>query len=115
MRGAQEKPDLVEGIACASTVTGRVLLGAAAYLTWGVPGEFDDVKGAEHPTTLSSRSSLAYSYSCADQVAEAIDVCEGMLPECQRVLGPEHPFTKQVKNILEMARREMNQSTASSE
>ena len=71
---------MVEGIACASTVTGRVLLGAAAYLTWGVPGEFDDVKGAEHPTTLSSRSSLAYSYSCADQVAEAIDICEGALP-----------------------------------
>ena len=81
----------------------------------GIAGEFDDVKGAEHPTTLSSRSSLAYSYSCADQVAEAIDICEGMLPECQRVLGPEHPFAKQVKNILEMARREMNQSTASSE
>ena len=71
--------------------------------------------GAEHPATLSSRSSLAYSYLCADQVAEAIDVCEGTLPDCQRVLGPEHPLTKQVKNILEMARREMNQSTASSE
>ena len=52
---------------------------------------------------------------CADQVAEAIDEWEELLPDCQRVLGPEHPFTKQVKNILEMARREMNQSTASSE
>ena len=29
-------------------VTGRVLLDATAYLTWGVPGEFDDVKGVEH-------------------------------------------------------------------
>lgn len=38
------------------------------------------MKGAEHPATLSSRSSLAYSYLCADQVAEAIDVCEGALP-----------------------------------
>ena len=80
-----------------------------------VLGECEEVLGAEHPGTLAARSSLAYSYSCADQVAEAIDICEGMLPECQRVLGPEHPFTKQVKNILEMARREMNQSTASSE
>lgn len=71
--------------------------------------------GAEHPATLSSRSSLAYTYLCADQVAEAIDVCERMLPECQRVLGSEHPFAKQVKNILEMARREMKQSAASSE
>jgi putative ATP/GTP binding protein (partial match) len=81
----------------------------------GIAGEFDDVKGAEHPATLSSRSSLAYTYLCADQVAEAIDVCERMLPECQRVLGSEHPFAKQVKNILEMARREMKQSAASSE
>ena len=48
MRGAQEKPDLIEGIACASAVTGRVLLDAATYLTWGVASEFDDVKGAWH-------------------------------------------------------------------
>ena len=80
-----------------------------------VLGECEEVLGVEHPTTLVARSGLAYSYLYADQVAEAIDICEGMLPECQRVLGPEHPFTKQVKNILEMARREMNQSTASSE
>ena len=36
-RGAQEKPDLVEGIALAPAVTGRVLLDAAAYLTWASP------------------------------------------------------------------------------
>ena len=35
----------VEGIALASAVTGRVLLDAAAYLTWGVASELDDVKG----------------------------------------------------------------------
>lgn len=81
----------------------------------GIAGEFDDVKGAEHPATLSSRSSLAYTYLCADQVAEAIDVCERMLPECQRVLGSEHPFAKQVKNILEAAKRKMNPPGASSE
>ena len=46
--GAQEKPDLVEGIVCASAVTGRVLLDATTSLTWVVAGEFDDVKGAEH-------------------------------------------------------------------
>lgn len=37
-----------EGIACASAVFGRVLLDAAAYLTWGITGECDDVKGAAH-------------------------------------------------------------------
>ena len=46
-RGAQEKPDLVEGIACAPAVTGRVLPVPTAYLTWGVPGELDDVKGVQ--------------------------------------------------------------------
>ena len=46
-RGTQEKPDLVEGIACGSAVSGRVLLDAAASLTWGVAGELDDVKGVE--------------------------------------------------------------------
>ena len=48
MRGAQKKPDLIEGIALASAVTGRVLLDAAAYLTWGVASELDDVEGVEH-------------------------------------------------------------------
>ena len=47
-RGAQEKPDLVEGITCAPAVTGRVLPGATAYLTWGITGECDDVTGAWH-------------------------------------------------------------------
>ena len=37
----------VEGVAYACAVTGRVLLDAAAYLTWGITGE-DDVKGIEH-------------------------------------------------------------------
>ena len=46
-RGAQEKPDLIEGIALAPAVTGRVLLDAAAYLIESVAGEFDDVKGVE--------------------------------------------------------------------
>ena len=39
---------MVEGIACAPVVTGRVLLDAAASLTWGITGECDDVTGAEH-------------------------------------------------------------------
>ena len=47
-RGAQKKPDLVEGIACAPAVTGRVLLDATAYLIESVPGELDDMKGIEH-------------------------------------------------------------------
>ena len=47
-RGVQKKPDLVEGIACASAVTQGVLLDAAVYFIEGVTGELDDVKGVEH-------------------------------------------------------------------
>ena len=47
-RGAQEKPDLIEGITLAPAVTGRVLLDAATHLTWGVASELDDMKGIEH-------------------------------------------------------------------
>ena len=47
-RGAQEKPDVVERIACASAVSGRVLLDATAHLIKGITGKLDDVKGAWH-------------------------------------------------------------------
>ena len=43
-RGAQKKPDLIEGIALASAVTRGVLLDAATHLTWGVASELDDAK-----------------------------------------------------------------------
>ena len=44
-RGAQKKPDLIEGITLAPAVTGRVLLDAAAYLIESVASELDDVEG----------------------------------------------------------------------
>ena len=47
-RGAQKKPDLIEGITLAPAVTGRVLLDATASLTWGITGKLDDMKGVEH-------------------------------------------------------------------
>ena len=47
MRGAQKKPDSIEGITLAPAVTGRVLLDAAAYLIKGIAGELDDVKGIQ--------------------------------------------------------------------
>ena len=47
-RGAQKIADLIEGIALASTVTGRVLLDAATHLIKGVASELDDVKGVQH-------------------------------------------------------------------
>ena len=47
-RGAQEIADLIEGIALASAVSGRVLLDAAVYLTWGIASELDDMEGVQH-------------------------------------------------------------------
>ena len=44
-RGAQKIADLIEGIALAPAVTGRVLLDAAAYLIKGIAGELDDMEG----------------------------------------------------------------------
>ena len=46
-RGAQKKPDLIEGIPLASAVTGRVLLDAATHLIESVASELDDVKSVE--------------------------------------------------------------------
>ena len=46
-RGAQKIADLIERITLAPAVTGRVLLDAAASLTWGIAGELDDVTGVE--------------------------------------------------------------------
>ena len=46
-RGAQKKPDLIEGVTLAPAVTGRVLLDAATHLTWGVASELDDMEGIE--------------------------------------------------------------------
>ena len=46
-RGAQKIADLIEGIALASAVTGRVLLDAATHLIESVASELDDVEGVQ--------------------------------------------------------------------
>ena len=62
-RGAQEKPDVIEGIPLASAVTGRVLLDAATHLIEGIPGECDDVTGAAHAgCILGAGQATAFLY-----------------------------------------------------
>ena len=62
--GAQEKPDLVEGITLASAVTQGVLLDVAAYLTWGIAGECDDVTGTWHAgSVLGAGQAMAFLLS----------------------------------------------------
>ena len=46
-RGAQKIADLIEGIALAPAVTGRILLDAATHLIKGVASELDDMEGVE--------------------------------------------------------------------
>ena len=64
MRGAQKKPDLIEGITLAPAVTGRVLLDATTHLTWGVASELDDMKGIEHAgCVLGAGQAMAFLLS----------------------------------------------------
>ena len=46
-RGAQKKPDLIEGITLASAVTQGVLLDAATHLIESVASELDDMEGIQ--------------------------------------------------------------------
>ena len=68
----------------------------------------EDVLGADHPDTLTVRNNLAGAYESAGRLDEAIDAKKKLLPDCQRVLGREHPLTKQVEKNLEAAKRKMN-------
>ena len=70
--------------------------------------------GADHPDTLNTRDSLAGAYRSVGRFAEAIDAWEELLPDCQQVLGLEHPLTKQVEKNLEAAKRKMNPPDAPS-
>ena len=64
--------------------------------------------GPDHPDTLTIRNSLAAAYHSAGRFYEAINAWEELLPDCQRVLGVEHPLTKRVEKNLEAAKRKMN-------
>ena len=62
-RGAQKKPDLIEGIPLAPAVTQGVLLDAATHLIESVAGEFDDVKGVEDAGgVLGAGQAMAFLY-----------------------------------------------------
>lgn len=61
--------------------------------------------GSDHPRALSLRNNLAGAYVSAGTLDEAIRLDEHTLEDCLRVLGSEHPLTKQVAANLEAARR----------
>ena len=69
-RGAQKKPDLVEGIPLAPAVTGRFLLDAATHLIESVAGELDDVTGVEHAgCVLGAGHAMAFLLSLEGDLA----------------------------------------------
>jgi hypothetical protein len=60
--------------------------------------------GETHPSTLTSRNSLAAAYRAVGRAAEAIPLFERTLAGCERVLGPDHPDTLASRDNLAAAR-----------
>ncbi|MFI0998681.1 FxSxx-COOH system tetratricopeptide repeat protein [Streptomyces galbus] len=59
-----------------------------------------EVHGPDHPDTLTSRSSLANSYSDAGRAREALELREQVLADRERYLGPYHPDTLGARHNL---------------
>ena len=96
-RGAQKKPDLIEGITCAPAVTGRVLLDAATHLTWGVASELDNMEGIEDAggvlelivngvLAVPGRDPVSRSGYRSETVRRAL--LASSCTQCQTFLGP---------------------------
>ena len=97
-RGAQKIADLIEGIALASAVTGRVLLDATTHLIESVTGELDDVKGVEDAgCVLGAGQAMAFLLSLEGDPESRSGYRSGSLrhallasscTRCQTFLGP---------------------------
>ncbi|MDP4511726.1 tetratricopeptide repeat protein, partial [Nonomuraea turcica] len=59
--------------------------------------------GADHPSTLTSRSNLASAYQAAGGLGRAIPLHEATLADCERVLGGDHPSTLSSRGNLARA------------
>ncbi|MFD8246913.1 tetratricopeptide repeat protein [Nocardia sp. NPDC059691] len=55
---------------------------------------------SDHPDTLASYNALAYAYTSAGRVDEAIALYEQNLADAERLLGPDHPDTLIARNNL---------------
>ncbi len=63
----------------------------------------EQVLGADHPDTLTSRNSLALAYRAGGRTSEAITLHEQTLAARERVLGPDHRDTLSSRNNLALA------------
>ena len=68
------------------------------------PGHrLEQVLGADHPDTLTSRNNLAGAYQSAGRLDEAIALYTRTLTDRERVLGADHPDTLTSRNNLARA------------
>ena len=63
----------------------------------------DEALGPDHPSTLTSRNSLAHAYWSAGRVDEAVPLFERTLADRERVLGADHPRTLASRGNLAVA------------
>jgi hypothetical protein len=62
--------------------------------------EYARTVGADDPRTLAVRLNLARVLGTAKQVTKAVDVCERLLRDQVRVLGPEHADLLETRQLL---------------
>jgi Tetratricopeptide repeat len=56
------------------------------------------VLGAEHPSTLTSMNNLAFTWKGQDRDKEAIALMKECVQLGERVLGPDHHYSRVVLN-----------------
>ncbi|KAL2847247.1 hypothetical protein BJY01DRAFT_212762 [Aspergillus pseudoustus] len=59
------------------------------------------VLGAEHPDTLTSMANLAYTWKSQGRVLEALALLKESCRLRHKVLGPDHPSTREAVNALD--------------
>jgi tetratricopeptide (TPR) repeat protein len=89
VRYLHDNADLTRALAAATTVA----------------TDCQQVLGADHPDTLTSRNNLAYAYRSAGDLDRAIPLHEQTLADRERVLGADHPDTLTSRNNLAYAYR----------
>ncbi|MGR6920582.1 tetratricopeptide repeat protein [[Actinomadura] parvosata] len=63
------------------------------------------VLSPDHADLLASFNNLARAYAAVGDLDRAIPLLERTLAGCERVLGAEHPRTREVRDTLASLRR----------
>jgi hypothetical protein len=58
------------------------------------------VLGPDHPDILRTRCHIAHWTGRSGNAAEALRLFRELLPELDRVLGPNHPNTRKIKDLM---------------